>query len=132
MVFASEWHVGQVALSMLYFFLFFIVIWLMIMVFSDIFRDHKMSGWAKALWVLFLLVAPMLGVFVYLIFRGQGMGRRSAASAREAQDRFDTYVRDAAGSGQSPTQQIAHAKSLLDSGAIDQGEYDRLKTKALA
>ena len=129
---AANFGDGDVLLWIVEFFLFVIYFWLLVVVIGDLFRDHETSGWAKALWVLFLLVAPMFGVLVYLIFRGQGMGRRSAASAREAQDRFDTYVRDAAGSGQSPTQQIAHAKSLLDSGAIDQGEYDRLKTKALA
>ena len=131
-MFAADFGDGDVLLWLVEFFLFLIYFWLLVVVIGDLFRDHELSGWAKAVWVLFILVAPMLGVLVYLIFRGQGMGRRSAASARQAQDRFDTYVRDAAGSGQSPTQQIAHAKSLLDSGAIDQGEYDRLKAKALA
>ncbi len=98
---------GDVLLWLVEFFLFLIYFWLLVVVIGDLFRDHELSGWAKALWVLFLVVAPMFGILLYLIFRGQGMGRRSAASAREAQDRFDTYVRDAAGSGQSPTQQIA-------------------------
>jgi hypothetical protein len=129
---AADFGDGDVLLWLVEFFLFLIYFWLLVIVIGDLFRDHELSGWAKAVWVLFILVAPMLGILLYLIFRGQGMGRRSAASAREAQERFDAYVRNAGGGGQSPTEQIAHAKSLLDSGAIDQGEYDRLKAKALA
>jgi hypothetical protein len=129
---AANFGDGDVLLWILEFFLFLIYFWLLVVVIGDLFRDHETSGWSKALWVLFLGLAAMLGVLVYLIFRGEGMGRRSAASARAAQDRFDTYVRDAAGGAQSPTEQIAHAKSLLDAGAVDQGEYDRLKAKALA
>jgi hypothetical protein len=129
---AANFGDGDVLLWFFEFFLFLIYFWLLIVIVWDLFRDHETSGWAKALWLLFILVAPLLGVLVYLIFRGAGMGRRSAAAHSAAQERFDTYVRDAAGTGQSPTEQIAHAKSLLDSGTIDQTEFDRLKAKALA
>lgn len=128
---AADFGNGDVLLWFVEFFLFVIYFWLLIVVIGDLFRDHETSGWAKALWVLFILLAPLLGILVYLIFRGEGMGRRSAASARAAQERFDTYVRDAAGTAQSPADEIARAKSLLDSGAIDQAEFDRLKAKAL-
>ena len=84
MVFAEEWHVGQVFLSLLWFFLFFIWIWLLIMVFADIFRDHTMSGLAKAAWIIFVVVLPYLGVFVYLIARGGSMTERAAAQQQQA------------------------------------------------
>ena len=92
MVFADEWHVGQVFFSMLWFFLFFIWIWLLIMVFADIFRDHKMSGWAKAAWIIFVVILPYLGVFVYLIARGGSMHERSVAQMQQADQQFRSYV----------------------------------------
>ncbi len=96
MVFADEWHVGQVFFSMLWFFLFFIWIWLLIMVFADIFRDHKMSGWAKAAWIIFVIIAPYLGVFVYLIARGGSMAERAAAQQQQADQQFKQYVQSVA------------------------------------
>jgi hypothetical protein len=128
---AANFGDGDVLLWFVEFFLFLIYIWLLIVIFGDLFRDHETSGWAKALWFLFILFAPLLGILVYLIVRGGGMGRRSAASVRAAQERFDAYVRDAAGTAGSPTDEIARAKSLLDSGAINQAEYERLKAQAL-
>src|SRR5271154_6425511 len=86
-------------LTMLYFFLFIIWIWLLIMVFIDIFRSHDMGGLAKALWVIFIIILPFLGVFVYLIARGGKMHERAAADAAQQQKAFDTYVKQAAGSG---------------------------------
>jgi hypothetical protein len=130
-MFAANFGNGDVLLWFVEFFLFLIYFWLLIVVIGDLFRDHETSGWAKAIWVLFILLAPLLGILVYLIFRGEGMGRRSAASARAAQERFDAYVRDAAGTTQSSTDQIARAKALLDSGAINQAEYERLKAQAI-
>lgn len=129
---AANFGDGDVLLWFVEFFLFVIWIWLLITIFSDLFRDHETSGWVKALWVLFILVVPLIGVLVYLIVRGGGMSRRAAVSARAAQEQFDTYVREVAGSAASPTQQIERAKALLDSGAIDQAEFDRLKAKALS
>ena len=128
---AANFGDGDVLLWFVEFFLFVIYLWLLIAIISDLFRDHETSGWAKALWVLFILFAPLLGMLVYLIARGGGMSRRAHASAMARQERFDAYVRDAAGSGQSPADQIASAKALLDAGTIDQPEFERLKAKAL-
>lgn len=97
----------------------------------DLFRDHEVSGWQKAGWVILLLVFPLIGILIYLIVRGRGMAMRAQARQREAQSEFDTYVKDVAGSG-GAAQEIAHAKSLLDSGAITQQEFESLKAKALA
>src|SRR5438045_5817186 len=89
MVLGNDWHVGEVFLSMLYFFLFFIWIWLLIMVFADIFRDHTMGGLAKALWIIFVIILPYLGVFVYLIARGGSMAERAAAQQQKADQQLD-------------------------------------------
>ena len=112
-------------------FLFVVWFWLLITIFSDLFRDHEVSGVAKALWVVFVLLFPFVGVLAYLILRGGGMSARAARSMRETQERFDTYVRSVAGTAQSPAEQIEKAKALLDRGAIDRAEFDRLKAKAL-
>jgi hypothetical protein len=124
---------GDIFWSILWF--FFLVIWIMLLfqIFGDLFRDHSLSGVAKTLWVLFLVFVPFLAVFVYLIVRGPSMAERAAAQQQRAQQQFDGYVRDVAGSGGvTPTEQIAKAKELLDAGAIDQSEFDRLKAKALS
>jgi hypothetical protein len=97
----------------------------------DLFRDRELSGWGKAGWLIFLLVLPIVGALVYLIARGQGMAHRAAKQHEAARAEFDSYVKDVAGSG-GPAQEIASAKSLLDSGAITQAEFDALKQKALA
>ncbi|MEZ5143271.1 MAG: SHOCT domain-containing protein [Acidimicrobiales bacterium] len=119
--------------SMFVFFMFFIWIMILFQVFGDLFRDHEESGVSKVLWVIFIIVFPFLGVFVYLIVRGRGMAERSMKAQAEAQKQFDSYVQSVAGSGGGggAADQIAKAKELLDSGAIDQAEFDRLKAKAL-
>ena len=114
---------------------FFLFIWLMILfhILTDLFRDHSASGVEKTLWVLFLVFLPFLAAFIYMIVRGKGMGERAAAQQHRAQQDFEGYVRNVATTGEStPTAQIAKAKELLDAGAIDQSEFDRLKAKALA
>jgi ABC-type multidrug transport system fused ATPase/permease subunit len=114
---------------------FFLFIWLMILfhVLTDLFRDHSVSGVEKTLWVLFLVFLPFLAVFIYLIVRGKGMGERAAAQQQRAQQQFEGYVRNVAATGETtPTEQIARAKELLDAGAIDRSEFERLKAKALA
>ena len=107
-------------------------IWIFITVFIDIFRDPSLNGWAKALWVVFLVFLPFLAAFIYLIARGRGMTERRLAEAREAQAAQNSYIREVAGASSSPTAEIESAKKLLDSGAITQTEYDALKVKALA
>ena len=121
----------QVIWTIFIFFLWVIWIWLLIVVFSDLFRRHDCSGWAKAGWSVFIILLPFLGVFVYLIAQGQQMGERRMAEVQAAQTDMDTYVKTVAASG-DPAEQIAKAKQLLDSGAIDQAEYDAIKAKALA
>ncbi|MFI7062385.1 SHOCT domain-containing protein [Kribbella sp. NPDC050124] len=102
-------------------------------IFADLFRDHATSGWVKAIWIVALIIAPLLTALIYLIARGRGMAERTARDAAENQQRQAEYIRQVAGqsSGPSPTDQISQAKSLLDSGAITQAEYDTLKAKAL-
>jgi hypothetical protein len=114
---------------------YFLFIWILVLVhiFSDLFRDHSLSGGAKTLWVLFLVFLPFVAVFVYLIARGHGMADRAEARRQRAQDQFDGSVRKGAATVDgSPAEQIARAKKLLDAGTIDQAEFDRLKANALA
>jgi len=121
----------QVIWTIFIFFLWVIWIWLLIVVFSDLFRRHDCSGWAKAGWSVFIILLPFLGVFVYLIAQGKQMGERRMAEVQAAQQDMDAYVKQVAAST-DPAEQIAKAKQLLDSGAIDQAEFDALKAKALA
>ena len=120
-------------LTMLYFFLFIIWIWLLIMVFVDIFRSHDMGGFAKALWVIFVIILPFLGVFVYLIARGGKMHERAAADAAQQQKAFDEYVRQAAGSsGENAADQLSKLADLKSQGVITDAEFDAQKSKILA
>jgi ABC-type multidrug transport system fused ATPase/permease subunit len=106
-------------------------IWIFITVFVDIFRDSTLNGWAKALWVLFLVFVPFLAAFVYLIARGKSMAQRNMERAQAMNAQQTEYIRSVAGSGQSAASEIESAKRLLDSGAITPAEYEALKTKAL-
>ena len=102
---------------------------------TDLFRDHQLSGWWKALWIIFLIFMPYLTALVYIIARGRGMSERQMAAAREARSAQDAYIKQVAGSaaaGKSPAEHIADAKALLDNGTINQAEFDQLKAKALA
>jgi hypothetical protein len=105
--------------------------WLLITVFADLFRRHDASGWAKAGWIIFVIVLPFLGVLIYLIVESKGMAERNTQQAQAAQSEFDSYVKTVAAQS-DPTEQIAKGKQLLDSGAITQAEFDSLKAKALA
>ncbi|MGC4933381.1 SHOCT domain-containing protein [Gordonia sp. DT30] len=106
---------------------YLIVLWYVI---ADLFRDRKASGWSKAVWVIFLIIIPYLTALAYLLFKGQGMAQRAQAAAVEYKKDSDDYIKTVAGT--SPAQQIADAKSLLDSGAITPEEFEHLKSKALA
>jgi len=132
MVIASDWHVGEVFLSMLWFVLFFIWIWLLISVFIDIFRSHDLSGWAKALWVLFIIVLPYLGILIYLIARGGKMHERAVRSAQQSQEEFKAYVQQAEGTSGSLADELERLASLRDRGVITQEEFDQAKAKAMA
>ena len=128
---AADYPFLDVFWTMLIFFCWVIWFWLLITVFSDLFRRHDISGWGKAGWCAFVIVLPFLGVFVYLIAQGKHMAERKMADAEASRAAFDDYVRQAA-SDAGPSDQIAKAKQLLDSGAIDAAEFEQLKRKALA
>ena len=113
------------------FFLFVAYLRVLFAIITDLFRDHQMSGWLKALWLLFLFLIPFLSALIYLIVRNEGMTERSAAAFAQVKQAQDTHIRDVAGKGDSPAQLIADAKALLDSGAITPQEFDTLKSKAL-
>ena len=119
-------------LTMLYFFLFVIWIWLLIMVFVDIFRSRDMGGWAKALWVIFVIILPFLGVFVYLIARGSKMHERAAQEAADQQKAFDAYVKETAGTaGTSSADQLSKLADLKSQGVITDAEFEAQKAKIL-
>ena len=124
--------VGQVLWSLIWFFLFVMWIMLLFHVFADIFRSHDLSGGAKALWTIFVVVLPYLGVFVYLVTRGTKMAEHSVAAAHEQQARVDQYIRDAAGTSASPAAELERLASLRDRGVIDDSEFASLKARALA
>ena len=128
---SADINFSDVFWSMLWF--FFLIIWIMILlnILADLFRDHSLSGWAKTIWVVFLVFLPFLAVLVYLIVRGGGMAKRSLAHQQQAQEQFADYVNTVGGGGADPANQIANAKKLLDAGAIDQDEFGKLKAKAL-
>jgi ABC-type multidrug transport system fused ATPase/permease subunit len=117
--------------TMLGLFIFIIWFWLLIVIFSDIFRSHDMGGGAKALWVIFVIILPFLGIFVYLIARGGKMHERAAAQAQQQQQAFDSYVKEAAGSS-STADQLSKLATLKDQGTISQAEFDAQKAKILA
>ncbi len=120
-------------LTMLFFFLFVIWIWLLITVLMDVFRSHDIGGVAKALWVIFVIVLPYLGVFVYLIARGGKMHERAAAEAAQQQKAFDAYVRQAASmSSESSADQLAKLVELKSQGALTDVEFEVQKSKILA
>ncbi|HXQ78317.1 MAG TPA: SHOCT domain-containing protein [Gemmatimonadaceae bacterium] len=131
MLIASNYPFLDVFWSILVFFLW--VAWFMLLfrIFGDIFSRHDIGGGTKTLWLIFVLLVPFLGVFVYLIANNDGMTERTMQRAQSQQKQMDDYVRTTAASS-SPTAQIADAKKLLDSGAITQAEFDAIKQKALA
>jgi hypothetical protein len=118
--------------TMFEFFLWVIWIWVLIMVFVDIFRSHDLSGWAKALWFLFVLFIPLIGVLVYLIARGGKMHERAARQAQQQDAEFRAYVQQAAAGSASPADQLAKLADLRDRGVISAEEFEREKAKVLA
>ena len=133
MVTVLEYTPGDVFLSMLWFFLFFIWIWLLITVFADIFRSDDLGGWGKALWTVFVIFLPYLGVFVYLIARGKKMGEHAVRDAARQEQQMRAYVQSVAGSGAPSTaEEIARLHDLRTNGAITDGEFQTAKAKLLA
>ena len=123
--------VGQVLWSIMWFFLFFVWIMLLLQVFGDIFRSDDLGGVAKFIWVLFVIVTPYLGVFIYLIVRGGKMSARQVEAANAQQAAMRNYIADAAGTTVSASQELARLADLRDKGVIDDSEFAALKAKAL-
>ena len=129
---AYDYPLGGVFLSMLYFFLFFIWIYILITVFIDIFRSNDLNGWIKALWCIFIIILPFLGVFIYLIARGGKMQQRSMKDAAEQKSEFDAYVRETAGTGTDVASQLSELANLKAKGVITDAEFEAQKAKVLA
>ena len=126
----AEWGVGQVLWSMIWFTLFFLWIWLVISVFTDIFRSHDLSGVSKTLWTLFVIVAPFLGVFVYLIARGKKMGEHAIEDAQRQDAAARAYIRDTV--QPSASDELARLADLKAQGVITETEFQQMKSKVVA
>jgi len=129
---ASDFGSGQVLLSMFYFFMFFIWIWLLISVFGDIFRSQDLSGGGKALWSIFVIFLPYLGVFVYLIARGGKMHEHAIQAAQAQNAAAQAYIREAAGSTGGAAAELERLADLKAKGVIDDAEFQKLKAKAMS
>ena len=125
----TDYPIAHLLWQLLLIFGFIIWFWLLITVFSDLFRRHDIGGGKKVLWIILLFATNIFGVLIYLLVNGHGMAERNQKAVANAQKQFDDHVKEVAGGSAA---EIAHAKSLLDSGAITQDEYDTLKKKALA
>jgi len=126
MVFA-DFTLGDALLTVLEIFLLVVWFWILIAILGDLFRDHQLSGWWKAVWVLFLIFVPFLTALIYLIVRGQGMRERTVKAQADAQRHFASYVRETAGS--SPVDELHKLSELKDKGAISDAEFQRMKAK---
>jgi len=133
-MFASSYPLLDLFWTMFEIFIFIIWIWLLIVVFSDIFRSHDMSGGIKALWCIFVVILPFLGVFVYLIARGGKMHERAAAEAAQQQKQFDTYIKQTAGAGggTDTASQLSKLADLKSQGVLSDAEFEAQKAKVLA
>jgi len=127
----ADFTLGSALLTVADIFLFVIWIWLLITILMDLFRDHELSGWWKAVWVLFLVFLPFLGVLVYLIARGNGMRDRMIAQQREVQQATDAYIRQTV-SASSPAEELSKLADLREKGAITEEEFQSLKAKVVA
>ncbi len=131
MLFAYTYPILDIFWSIFLFFLFFLWIWLLVVIFMDIFRSPDLSGFGKAAWFIFVLVIPLIGVLVYLIARGHKMQEHAASAAKEQDEAFRQYVRQAQGDGSS-TDQLVRLAELRDRGDITQEEFEREKAKVLS
>jgi hypothetical protein len=129
----AEFTLGHALLTTLSIFFFVIWIWILITILSDLFRDHELSGWWKAVWVLFLVVIPFLTALIYLIARGNGMRERTIQAQAEAKKEFDSYVRQAASSGEatSTADELEKLARLKTAGTITDAEFAAQKAKLL-
>jgi hypothetical protein len=127
----ADINFGEALLVAFEVFFFVIWIWILITILSDLFRDHALSGWAKAAWVLFLVFIPFLTALIYLIARGAGMRERTIKAQAEAKQHFDTYVREQAHGG-SAADELHKLNELKEKGALSSEEFDKAKAKLLA
>ena len=128
---ASSYPLLDLFWTILWIFGFIIWIWLLIMIFGDIFRSHDMGGGAKALWTIFVIVIPLLGILIYLVARGGGMHERAAQQAQQQQQAFEAYVRQSAGASNT-ADELAKLVDLKNSGALTDAEFEAQKAKLLA
>lgn len=128
---ASSYPLLDLFWTILWIFGFFIWIWLLIMIFGDIFRSHDMGGGAKAFWTIFVLIIPLIGILIYLIVRGGGMHERAVQQAQQEQQAFDAYVRQTAGTT-STTNELARLVDLKNNGVLTEAEFEAQKAKLLA
>jgi hypothetical protein len=129
-VLVAEFTFGHALLTVLEIFLLLLYFWILITIIGDLFRDHQMSGWGKAAWVLVLLVVPLLGALIYLIARGDGMRERMIKEQTDVQQQMDAYIRETAGKS-SPVDELAKLSELKDKGAISEAEFEQAKAKLL-
>ena len=128
---AADYPFLDVLWTMFIFFAWVIWFWILITVFADLFRRKDIGGGSKVLWTIFVIIVPFLGVFIYLLVNHEGMADRSVREVQASQAQMDAHIQSVAGSG-GPAAEIERAKALLDSGAVDQAEFDAIKKKALA
>ncbi len=128
---ATSYPLLEVFWTILIFFGFIVWIWILFTMFADLFRRQDIGGWTKTAWIIFVVIFPFLGVFVYLIANHKGISERAQRQQEAAQTEMDQYVRSVAGKS-DPTQQIAKGEELLKAGAITQAEFEQIKKRALA
>src|ERR1700684_1103625 len=131
MIAAATFGAGQVAYSILWFFLFFVEIWLMISIFIDIFRSHDLKGWAKAAWVILVIIFPIIGILTYLIFRGDTMRAHQVHAMADQEKAFRSYDEHVMGGHRSKTEDLARLADLRDRGDISADEFQQLKSEIL-
>jgi hypothetical protein len=135
MILAADYPFLDILWSMIIFFAWVVWIWMMVVILTDVFRRSDIGGWAKAGWTAFMIILPFIGALTYIITQGQAMADRRTQDVKYQQEALDSHIRSVAGSsgnGDSAGAEIERAKRLLDSGAIDQSEYDALKRRVLA
>jgi magnesium-transporting ATPase (P-type) len=128
---ATTFGVGQVVYSILWFFLFFIEIWLMVSVFIDIFRSHDLKGWAKALWVVLVLVLPIIGILAYFIFRGDKLRAHQIQAQQFQEQSFRHYLQQVTGTSRSPAEELSRLADLKRDGVISEDEFQQLKSRVI-
>ena len=128
---SSDFGLGDVIVSMFWFMLLVVWIWMIIAIFGDIFRDHELSGVAKALWTFFIIIIPWLGALVYLIVRGRSMNERALRAAKANDERTRAYVRDVAGTSTSTADELRKLNELRSEGVLSEEDYEKAKAKTL-